>query len=245
MRRTLRPAFAALAVLAFSMLSTTAAQAAEGPFYKIAKSRLLSGESEQVRIGTVGHITIVSPPTGIRYECSNVKTPSAKLLGSTGANSATNEEQFEWSSCVLAGNGTPCVGPFPELSQPLQGKLVYSDSERTGVIDMDILPASGTKFIILAFSGSGCRLTELTVRGSVAGELWSGGKAVKVGEEPAETSKLEVRFPSSPIKNVWSEITGALVEATPHVESFGEEDKIEGALSFTLTGEANWGVYTK
>ncbi len=245
MRRTITPAVAALAVLAFGLLSTTAAQAAEGPFYKIAKSRLLSGKSEQAGIITSGHITIVSPSTGIRYECGNVKTPSAKLLGSTGANSATNEEQFEWSSCVLAGNGTPCVGPFPELSEPLRGKLVYSDSERTGVIDMDLLPASGLKFIVLKFSGSGCRLEGMTVRGSVAGELWSGGKAVKVGEEPAETSKLEVRFPSSPIKNVWSEVSGALVEATPSLESIGEEAKLEGALIFTLTSEANWGVYTK
>lgn len=246
MKQKLSSVLVAVAVFAVSAFSATAAQAAEGPFYKIAGSRLLSSESKQAKIS--GSITIIASdgsPTPIRYECSNVKTTEAKLLGSTGANSAASENQFvEWSSCILTGNGENCKGTFPLSSEPLVGKLVYSGSGRTGVIGLQLLPVSGKHILNLTFSGT-CMVSSMSVSGSVAGELRSGGKPVEVGSEPAEASQLEVRFPSEPIKNVWSEVSGTLVEAMPAVKALGKEAGFEGTLRIELTSGSKWGVYTK
>jgi hypothetical protein len=245
MRTTFRAALVALlSALALSAVAATAAQAAtEGPFYKIAGARLAGGESKEVKAKATVNYRLYDT-LGPLISCTTQKFASgAKLLGSTGATSGSGEATVEFSGCSLSGDGTPCSVEQTVKTEPLKTGLVYLGEKRSGKVGIDFTPASKHTFAEIKLIGSGCKYTKLKIEGSLAGELYSGAKAIEVGKEPAEAATESLSFPGGPGSSVWSEVSGTLVEAEPVLEVAGTITEIYGESSLELAGGGSWGVF--
>jgi hypothetical protein len=251
MRSTCRTMLLALlAVLALSAVAASAAQAAvEGPFYKIAGSRLASGESKEVKITTRSGIDLYLDIYGTYIKCTTQGfAAGSKLLGSTGANGGAGEVTLELSGCKYSGDGSgECGVVEPIKTYPLTAKLVYLNSERKGRLAVEFTPTKGSKFGRITITGKGCA-EETYITGDLVAGLYSGEKPVEVGKEPAEAKTMELDLTLSPQPaDVWVEKAGELVKT-----AVGELDYGPGGLQFTegtnstleLAGGANWGVFT-
>jgi hypothetical protein len=237
----------ALAALAFSAIASASASAAEGPFFKVAGTRLASGATKAIISTKATKNFVLKAGTDV-VTCTAVTTSSsagaAAILGSTGANAGKDDEVVEFSGCTVAGNGTPCSVTTPIVANT-HTTLAYSASAKTGAI-LDLFePASGTTFTTLSFTGTGCEVTSTKVEGSVAAETWSGGKVIEVTKEPAEAKVGEVNYPATSVKKAWTEASGTLTEHTVSLKAFGVAASLEGRASFELNGSPVWGVYTK
>jgi hypothetical protein len=236
-----------LAALALSAVASASASAAEGPFFKVAGTRLASGSTRSI-INTAASKNFVLKAGTDVVTCTKVKTSTAAgaaaILGSTGANAGKDDEIVEFSGCTVAGNGTPCAVTEPIVANT-KTTLAYSASAKTGVI-LDLFePASGTTFTTISFTGSGCEVTSTKVEGTVAAEAWTGGAAISVGSEPAEAKVGELNYPATAIKKAWTEASGTLTEHAVSLKAFGVAASLEGRATFDLNGEPVWGVYTK
>jgi hypothetical protein len=238
---------ALVAVLALSALAATVAQAAEGPFYKVAGARLGAGETKELKAKVKKEYVIHYNTSFEIIRCTAQKLEAgAKIIGSIGANPGTSEETISFEGCSQMGNGSPCEVENNKITTNLlTTKLVYATKERTGKILILFKPVEGTVFATFKFTGSGCNFTTMAVEESVAAEVWSGGKAVEVGIEPADVVANEVSFPEPSIKKVWVETAGKLEEKKPVLKGFGGALEEVGRSAFTLAGEPKWGVYTK
>jgi hypothetical protein len=231
-------------LLAAVALAATAAQAAEGPFYKIAGKRLTAGETHEIKAKASKPFTFKAGTLGL--ECTEQKlTAGSKLVGSTGANPGGGEGAAEFSGCAVTGNGEHCeVVSHKITTQVLEKVLVYSNGSATGVILLELVPVTSTTFSFISFSGAECIVKEVKVEGSIAAETLSGEKPVEVGKEPAEAKTVEANFPSTAIKAVWREKAGKLEEKKVGLKAFGGEAKLGGRSQLTLVGEPSWGIFT-
>jgi hypothetical protein len=83
------------------------------------------------------------------------------------------------------------------------------------------------------------------LEGSVAAGVFSGGKAVEVGKEPAETVANVMEF--KPRAAVWIEKGGIVELWHPALKESPTLNPVavEGKSEWTLVGEPSWGVFTK
>jgi hypothetical protein len=239
---------ALLAVLALSAVAASAAQAAtEGPFYKITGSRLLEGKSKEVKTKAREEgLQLDWAEGGLKMECEKVGFASgAKLLGSTGANFAGGEATLELSGCIVVeGNGGPnCNLPATIKSEPLKLETAYTDATRTGDIAIVFSAAvKGSSFVDLKFTGS-CTIHEMSLSGSIAGDVEVANKRVEVGKEPAAAKTLQIKFPASVVKEVWFEKSGTLTDTKIALTGFGDPYSTYGSLELEAGG-AEWGVFS-
>lgn len=243
---------AVVAALAVSGLSTVAAQATEGPFYKVAGTRLLSGASKNIVNAKATKNFVLKGKLGgftVTITCKALTVSGGKIIGSTGANSASGEGTFEYKECTQTGNGSPCSVVEPIKTTLTASELGYATSARSGKILVLFLAPLNSKnereFVNIKFTGTGCITKEAKVTGSVIGEAWSGGKAIEVGKEPAEAKLGELNFPATQIKEMWVEKAGTVEKMTAGLVFGFEPATLEGTSSFELEGSPLWGVYTK
>jgi hypothetical protein len=220
-----------LAVLALSAVAASAAQAAtEGPFYKIAGARLASGESKEVKLkAKPASGSLILEIDGVQIVCTNQAFASgAKLLGSTGANSASGEVTIELSGCEQSGDGNK--------------KCTVEEPIKTIPPTIDQV----TEFMHLKFHGgeecNGPLGTGEKITGSLVTRLTETG----VGREPAEATTMGLSFPESRITTVWWEEGGTLKEVkVQKLEGIvSGEVKSAGSSLLELASGANWGVFT-
>jgi hypothetical protein len=247
MRSSFRTCMAALlATLALGAVAATAAQATEGPFYKVGGSRLLSGESKELK-STLTEEFVIFNPTVLNVRCTKQKLGAgSELLGSTGANGASSKETLVFEHCIVEGNGAECELEHESLTTTTLNMLsAYANKERTGKVLELFKPASGRLFATLKFVGKSCKFEKTTFEGAMAAELRIGGKAVEVGKEPAAAVASELNFPTTLIKSVWTESGGVLTEQKFVLSENGRNfSKITGTLELTLIGEPKWGAFT-
>ena len=215
MSRKMLPAL--LAVLALGAVAASAAQAAtEGPFYKIAGTRLAEGKSQEVKVKAVGQPLLLEAAE--RYiTCNKMGVAAgAKLLGSTGANFGGGEATFEFSECHVSGAGEPCEVEKETLKTlPVKIELGYSDTTRAGEIPVLLVPATKTLLAEVKLVGNGCGPTTWKWYGSLPGRIEEGKKVVEVGKEPAAAKTVTMNLGAGAggyVTKMWLEKSGSLVE---------------------------------
>jgi hypothetical protein len=231
-----------LAVLALSAVGASAAQASsEGPFYKIAGTRLASGKSKEITVTQYGNYTMSF--SSVVITCTKMSASSgSKILGAATGKPGTIEATFTFSGCSVSGNGASCNVSKGEIkTQPLVGTLAYNENKT----DLDVLFKKSTKklFAELNFTGTGCVFTELGIDGQVAAELWAGEKEewIPVNHEPAEAHTVGLRFAPG-IHAVYEDGTGEVEVEELTVDGTGFQ--LTGASTLELASGELWGVFT-
>ena len=224
MRRTLRPAFAALAVLsAFSMTAPRQRRRAaeKAPILQDQRNRRLANSGERSEQGPhrnrrPHHHRLPTDRYPLRMQQrENAECQAARL----DRRQLGHERRAVRMVLVRAGgNGTPCVGPFPRAQPTAPGaRLVYSDSERTwGHRHGHHYPRrQAPRFNhSVAFSGSGCRLTRTDRReGRSPANCGAAVKRSKSEKNPRKRPNSKCVSQASRSKTLGSEVTGALVES--------------------------------
>src|SRR5580700_10316438 len=223
-----------VAMLALSAVVASAAQAAEGPFFKVAGARLKEGESKELTGKLSSHEVVISFP-GSDISCTTMDfAAGAKIAGSTGANFGFGEGVLELSKCVGEGPLTAGCEVTGFKSKPLKEELAFLSSERSGELGVDFTPVS-TK----PASGD---FGEIKLVGSIVADV---GKD-EVGKEPAEAKGLLLKLPTVGIRKAWLEKSGSLTEVRPELQwQTGEALAMSGEFSLELASGAEWGVFTK
>lgn len=241
---------AALAALALSAITATAAEAKEGPFWRIEKTRLAAGGKANITGKAGTNFVLENKTSGVVITCTGLHLKHEKqavLLGSTGANFGSSEEEVLFEGCVVTGNGTPCEVEKKYIKTfPVTNKLDFETKELKEGEKLLVLfqPVKGNLFSTIKFVGAGCKLKEGTVEGSVAGEAWQGKKAVTKGAE-TEAVINEVNFPKAQIKVAWLEEAGVKKEVKPKLTFAGTAATLEGRSEIELESKEKWGVLTK
>jgi hypothetical protein len=274
MKRIRILALVGLAVFALGAITSTAAQASEGPFYKICKKvekgefkdneckepgttlngwnkiRLLEKETNEFSAKMQSKEFVLS--NGVQtLKCKKLKVNAGAVIrGSTGANASGGEGTGTFEECTIEGNGAGCEVENKEIkTEPVKATLDFS-KEKVEKGDVHLImfePVTGTVLTKLKFVGGGCTLKTATVEVKVGAQLDNGKQELLKLEENEELSETGlVRFPSTLIKAEWTEKAGKREEVKMGVKSFGKAaTKIEGEISHTLVSREHMGVFSK
>jgi hypothetical protein len=245
-RKMLLPALLAMLALGAIAAGTAQAATAEGPFYKITGARLASGASKEVTAKASSNFMFAMPSSQVKVECSKAKFASgAKLLGSTGANSAGGEGTLEFSGCFVE-SGYPCELTSTTIkTEPLKWTLAYLNKARTGPMAIMMETTKRAKGLFhVKFTEDPCVVAgEWIFGGYLTGYVEVAHKLVEAGKEPAAAKVLQMTFPGGEIRQAWIEKGGALEEKEPGLITIGDEVDYYGGLELELGG-AEWGVFT-
>ncbi|HEX4837023.1 MAG TPA: hypothetical protein VFV03_00650 [Solirubrobacteraceae bacterium] len=234
-----------------SCIMASSALAAEGPFYKVAGTRLPSGQTRGIEVKTTIKNYVLKASIGgtvITVTCTGSQFVTGSTIdGSTGGNAGTSKERFELTGCTQTGNGAGCnVRGNKITTAPLKNTLGYSEAERKGKIQVLYKPESGVEIANVSFEGTCTVITSAVLRGSVVAEALSKAATITVGAEPAATEVLEIHFPSTLIAKIWIESGGSLTNESTTLEWGGNTvTTFEGQSELWLTLRENWGLFTK
>ncbi len=233
---------AMLSVLALSAVAASAAQAAEGPFYKVAGTRLAEGQSKELT--SKGAITFSE--AGETISCESAKfVAGAKIDGSTGANLGSGEVTLEFSKCTTKGLGSPCKLEEPDRTVALKQDLAFLNTTRSGDLAVVLVPKTGARIMTVKFTGTCTRGTTTAFEGALAFYLEnSKGEKVEVGKEPAEAKTLQLKLVPETVKQVYLESAGKLTAKSTELKIFSEPWNSEGTFTQELVGGTEWGVFT-
>jgi hypothetical protein len=231
-------AFAAL--LCLGALAATAATAARtivvGPKWQVASHELKTNETDEVgSASSPGEITFKPEKTSkIVVTCKKPTVTGASIVGgSPGTIKATLAMQ----ECTVTEDGEGCtVKSFS--AGTVEGPLGYETNARSGKI-LALLKSSG---MLVEMKGAKCRLAYFEAKGSLIGEVVVGGEPEKVGGETAAKA-VGLRFPTSPIKTIWTEQEGKLTEQEAKLlyNSGMHEAIFEGTVELEQGGSKEWG----
>ncbi|MFI4991496.1 MAG: S1 family peptidase [Solirubrobacterales bacterium] len=210
------------------------------PFIKIKGKALASGETREVE-GKSAKESIFSTET-VKVRCTKQKIEKAFFSGATG------EETFNFEGCTVEGNGAGCEVEGKAIkTEPLRAPLAFSNKEAKkgeGLL-VSFSPVKGVTVAKSKFIGMLCKFKETSFEGTFAGEAWSGGKAVKSEEEPAEAETNEYNFPEKAIATAWIEEGEARKEVKESLKAFGAATTLMAKSELKLIGGGAWGVFTK
>lgn len=265
---------AAVAALAVSAVVATGAQAeVTGPYWRVGchqvstankglgafgdsscltsggskewDTRLLTGETKALTAKASSSYVLTVEEGLYSISCTKLAWKNGTALGSSGANPGTRRGTPTFEGCTVKGNGANCTvveGRLPfEAVEYMPG---YASKERNGKMLVLLKPASGSVFVNVAMSG-GCTWGGFALVGSVVGEVWSGGKAVEVGTEPALSNVSEVNFPTKRIKTIWTEKAGVLTETKASLSGgSGFSIALAGREEVELASKGVFGIVT-
>ena len=244
---------ALVAVLAASAVAAVAAQATEGPFYKVGGVRL-SGNKE-IEVKAVGNQILRA--AGVTVTCSAVKVPvGSVIIGLNVKQGDQSKETLEYSGCTVAGNGSPCEVESKEVkTKKLENLLGYETSTRTGKVLTGFKPEGATakEFATIKFTGTGCTVTSTKVElgsgdklGVACETLNEAGLVVSVNANETEGTKGFVRCPKTPIGKLFYEKAGAIEELKAGLVAFFFTSEYEGQTEVKIKGGTEkFGVFTK
>jgi len=226
-----------LAMFAVGVVAASSAQAETAPSFTISGTRLIAGRTHN--FDSRGKGFELTNALGVKIRCATQSTEQGVLLGSNPGNPGKDNEIVVFAGCLLeAGNGFPNC----ELASTSHGtttttlsttslKSEQVENVEGGKVGKKLLeeffPAvAANGFITLNFTGTGCTLFQAKVSGSVAAESLldnAGLGNVELGQAPQERTSWIVKFPATPIKEVWliSEGVGKAVKVGQ--ETFGAE----------------------
>jgi hypothetical protein len=239
---------AAFAVLALSAVVATAAQAAEGPFFKIGGTRLAEKASQEITAKAKS--AFVLKASGTTITCTSLSLEKgAALKGTKVGNSETSEETIVFSGCTVSGTGfEKCEVEGKKITtMPVNDTLDYSSKAKTGKLLTLFTPVKGSVFVTVHFkpeTGGKCKVTETAVEGSVAAEDFSEGKVVEAGKG-REAVVGEVVFPTKAIKVDFIEKEKAVEEKKVSLKAFGLASTLEGTSEIELSTKGKWTVATE
>lgn len=240
---------ALVAVCALGAVASSAAFAAQGPYYKISGTRLESGKTHSFKVsartpyvlkGTIFGVVVTTKCTALKVNTA------ATLVGSTGKNGGSSKEILEYSGCTVEGNGAECKVENNEVkTKEVLNELAYSTSTRTGKILTAFVPASGNAFVTIKYTGT-CTTNEVTVEGSaVAEDENSKGELIEVGKNEKEEEKGILVNKAVNGTKYWTESGGVLTEHEAKLSfAFFGSATIEGSSNVELGTGVNWGVFT-
>jgi hypothetical protein len=244
-RKLLRLAFAT--ALALSSLVATAAQATQGPFFKVEGNTLKAGETREALVTVKEQFVLEAKATGQVITCKGVTYagPSFEVLASKVTH--LRASALEFSSCTVTGNGTKCAVQSGKITtNPVVGTAGYANSNRTGQILGLIESQTGKAFGEIKFTpeaGGSCTVASTPASGTIIGEAFVAGKTVKVGENEIETIKGEIHY-TKPSKVIWIENGITVKETKGKLEAFGVAVTIAGQVNVELTTHEKWGIFT-
>jgi hypothetical protein len=241
--------FGALGVVLLSATTATSATAAEGPFWKTKNPLTRLGAGETVGIESKQTKAFVLSIGTIKVECGKEATELGGVLNGSGTGhdgGSTDVKKF--TSCVITGNGTPCeIQTQTITTTSLHNELDWVSSLRAGKFVRLWSPVSSSAITTIKMVGAGCKLTEITVEGSVASEVQNeAGTTVEAGEasEVAGVKGFD-NFPTTPIKAVFIEREGKLTEDKPSLTAAGKTAGLVGRSEIKLTNGEKWGTFSK
>jgi hypothetical protein len=229
-----------VAVLALGALVASSAQATSpAPYWTINGTRLVAGKTHNIASRITAPFVLTTPEQGSKIECSGLEAKNAVLLGSNEGTPGRDNEITKFSGCLnLEGNG----GSECEISEggtittnPLISEQVESVSGTGGGKQLleEFFPASGANFVTLHFKGAACTLKETSVSGQVVAEVLldnAGRGKIELGQTPEQATSWILKFPATPIKEVWLIANGEGKIVKTKQVTFGDPS--------TQTGEA-------
>jgi hypothetical protein len=234
------------------LLTTTNEVREGGPFFKVAKFRLVSGELKTIEGALAKEYLLKAAGREIKCGGTTFKGGVPSIIGSEGPTAGTSEETIEFTKCTVKGNGEPCeVEKGAITTEALKDTLAFTNKATAKGESLLTLfePVKGEKEKILAkvkFVGAGCKVKEAKLEGSVASENLEGGeKSVKREETETEAEKGFFDFPAAPIKALFTESGGVRTEVKPELKLFGEKAELAGRTSVKLETKEKWGVFSK
>ncbi|HXB64673.1 MAG TPA: hypothetical protein VNV42_07335 [Solirubrobacteraceae bacterium] len=237
---------AMLAVFAFGAIVATAAQAVEeAPRFSVAKKLLKKGESEEPSVTAVGSSTLTAGADVVTCTTLEVKK-GAKLLGSEAGEAGTGEATLRYSGCTVTGNGTPCEVTSKEVETVALRAELVEDAATKKVLLVDFLPASGSLFTTLKFTGTGCTVKETKVTGKdvLAQVRTAGGRVVELGLTAEEALSWHAEVLKEQPPSFWLVKGGVgktvTLEEAEKLMAFGVPAKLEGTAALALVSGKEW-----
>jgi hypothetical protein len=238
----------AIAVGMAGTLSSTAAQAAEGPYWKIAGTRLAAEHAQTVTAGASGNQ--VFSAGSVKVTCTKLSLGGAHTLhGSNSTNRGYSDEILEYKGCSVSGEEGCKVSGEEVKSHELLGELVWANTKRTGKLLTHFETTSGKDFATIDLVGEKCMTKELeiaegehTFDGLIC-EAQSGKKPIEEGSEPAAATTVEVNCPETPLKESDLEVEAKLTEKPGELDLGKTVTSLTGRMILEVEGKA-WCVAT-
>jgi hypothetical protein len=243
----------AVLVAASALGVVSVAQAETAPSFTIGGTRLAAGRTHNfdARVFNGKSFTFTNATRSTEVTCKELGTENAVLLGSTAGNPGKDNEIGVVSQCKLElGNGAPEC----ELATPggVATEVITTEPTKSEQVENvegghvgkklyeEFFPASkATGFVTLHFRGAKCTVTEDKVSGQLAAELVLDNTSegnVELGQTPQERTSWLLRFPSTPITEVWLISGGIGKPQEVELVSMGEKAVILGTELVLLAG---------
>jgi len=200
-----------LAAMAVSAIAATGAQAITAPFFSINGTRLAAGKTHNI----AGHASsttfaLSTPALGVTITCKALTVEKGVLLGSNEGQPGKDNEINKFTGCGVEGNGSPCEPTGGTITtNPVTSELVESIGNGPNGHGKQLLeefrPTVGTTFVVINFTGSGCKAAQSIVTGSVAAEVRtdnSANEVVELNTAAKEATSWLVNFPATAISEV-------------------------------------------
>jgi hypothetical protein len=234
----------AVAILLIGGVVASSAQAVEGPYWKVAGSRLENTQTQPFR-GS-GPFSWLLRLSTVSVSCSKFALAGEpKLHGSTGANRGFSDEKLSFKGCTVSGSECKLTGEEFTTSE-LLGELVWPGAKREGKLLFHFEATSGKDFATLEFSNCNpaeIREGETTFDGLVC-EAWSGKKAIEEGSEPAAGTVVELNCPEKALSESDLEVGGKLTSKPGELDFGTSVATLSGRASLELEGGKTWCVST-
>ncbi len=167
---------------------------------------------------------------------------NAAIEGSAEGSPGKDHEITHFTDCALiAGNGAPNCKLTEEaiITHPLTSEQVENVSGGGGGKQLleEFFPSSGSEFVTLHFTGTGCTTKETAVSGQVVGESTTDEateKTIELGQTAKEATSWNLRFPATSIKEVWLITNGVGKIAKTKQLAFGDSSTQTGTALVSL-----------
>jgi hypothetical protein len=229
-----------------------------GPHWNVGGTRLVAGKTHNFAARAAKPFVLKNALGTDKVECSGLSTQEGVLLGTNPVNPGKSSVVLVYSGCVNAAgsNGSAChLAPSEGSSEtattirtePLrseQVESVVSGSKGDQLLE-EVFPAKGSVFATLFFGGE-CTVLSTKVTGQVVGEPVldsANGGAIELGGSLPERASWLIRFPATPITEVWliSEGTGKIRKTEQ--TAFGEKS-IETGTELVLLASTKYAPET-
>jgi hypothetical protein len=226
-----------LVVCAFCAVVAVAAQAEEAPYWSIEGTRLAAGKTAEVTAKAVGNQTLTAGLVVVTCTSAKLK-PGAVLLGSNAGEPGKSDEVWELSGCSVSGNGTGCkVAGEKITSEPLTDELAYAENKKSLVLELT--PVTGKTIAVLKFEGSGCSVTETSLKGVLVAEVWTdedgvAGELLTLPDTVEQAESFILKLTGTAKTKIWLIKGGTGASVEDETTAFGVEAAGAGELLILL-----------
>ncbi len=244
---------AVMAMLAFGVVTASAAQAENGPFYSVGSEgkRLGAGETRPITAKIFSENFTLTAGTR-KVICTGVEAKEGSdIIGSAEGEAGKDEEILRYTGCKVEGNGTKCAVEKGEVvTEKLRSELVEDAATKKKLL-IDFLPPEGkVVFATLKFvaeTGGTCEVKETKVTGIdvLAEALTETGEPIELGGvSPGlhKSGRIEVENPQPTAFWLIKEGTGKEVKiaTAEKLNAFGVAATLVGTASVELASGEVW-----